>query len=344
MRGMVKCGSLFILLACHAHAQQEIRVAVLSLFHSSEIVLEQGGSQLVSVTAGGANFVLNGEPGHRRLLFRAKGDRVMLNGFSNQQWKATGRDGSAVLFELGVPGKIHRAYLGRLTMEAHQGELTPIVSMDREIAVASIVAAEMDGSAPMEALKAQAVVTRSFLSAGSRHLNYDFCDTTHCQFLRSPPDAGSRASLAVEATHGMILVYDQGPIAAMYSSRCGGQTQSLRDVGMDPGEGYPYFSVKCDWCRAHPFPWRSRISGTQPPAPRNEKERIAAARLWGWGAIPGDNFAVSRDKDGWLIEGRGLGHGVGMCQFGAVGMAASGASYREILGYYYPNSELVTKP
>ena len=72
--------------------------------------------------------------------------------------------------------------------------------MDRETAVASILASEMDESAPIEALKAQAVATRSFLAAGRRHMDFDFCDTTHCQFLKSPPPLASRVSSAVLAS------------------------------------------------------------------------------------------------------------------------------------------------
>jgi stage II sporulation protein D len=44
--------------------------------------------------------------------------------------------------------------------------------------------------------------------------------------------------------------------------------------------------------------------------------------------------------EGWLITGRGYGHGVGMCQFGANGMAKAGKGFREILARYYPGTEL----
>jgi len=112
---------------------------------------------------------------------------VTADGQSAERFVVTARDGSPVPFELAVPGKLRRVYRGRLTLTAHNGVLLAVVSMDRETAVASIVAAEMPASAPLEALKAQAVVARSFLVAGGRHVGYDFCDTTHCQFLRSRP-------------------------------------------------------------------------------------------------------------------------------------------------------------
>jgi stage II sporulation protein D len=44
------------------------------------------------------------------------------------------------------------------------------------------------------------------------------------------------------------------------------------------------------------------------------------------------------------LEGHSVGHGIGMCQHGAAGMANSGAGFREILNHYYPNTTLVSEP
>jgi stage II sporulation protein D len=216
--------------------------------------------------------------------------------------------------------------------------------MNRETAVASIVGAEMIESAPIEALKAQAVATRSFLAAGPRHIDYDFCDTTNCQFLKSPPPPSSRVARAVQSTRGLILAYRGKPLAAMYSSRCGGKTHSLRDAGMEPGDAYPYYAVTCVWCRKHPFTWQSTIkSRAYSPQPGHEGKRIEQARQWGWSAIPGSDFTATAESDGWHLEGHSLGHGVGMCQFGAVGMALAGSTFREILSHYYPNTTLISQ-
>ncbi len=340
---------LLLLAATPATAQQEIRFGVLGLFHPHELILQPEGSQVLSVTAQGVAknpaLALNGEPGHRLIVFRAEGDRVVAGSCSAGSWAAAARDGGAVAFRLTVPRKLHRVYRGRLTIEARKGELLAVVTMDRETAVASIVAAEMAESTPMEALKAQAVATRSFLMAGPRHLDFDFCDTTHCQFLKSPPALTSRVADAVQATRGLVLAWHGKPLAAMYSSRCGGQTHSLRDVGLNPGNAYPYYSVPCQWCRRHPVTWQSRIGASgQPPQPGDERSRIAGARQWGWGAIPGSDFTAMADGGGWRLEGHSVGHGVGMCQLGAAGMAHAGAGFREILSHYYPNTELITQP
>jgi stage II sporulation protein D len=355
LRGWLWLGLPLLLLASpHATAQQEIRFGVLGLFHPRELILQPEGSQVLLVAAqgdaGNPALVLNGEPGHRQIVFRAEGDRVVAGDRSASSWTAAARDNGAVAFRLTVPGKFHRVYCARLAIQARKGQLLAVVAMDRETAVASIVAAEMAESSPMEALKAQAVVTRSFLTAGSRHLNFDFCDTTHCQFLKSPPPLTSRVTSAVQATQRLILAYRGKPLAAMYSSRCGGQTHSLRDVGLRelgnaPGDAYPYYSVRCQWCRRHPATWQSKIgSSGQPPKPGDERRRIAEARQWGWSAIPGSDFTATADGAGWLLEGHSAGHGVGMCQMGAAGMAAAGAGFREILSHYYPNTELITQP
>src|SRR5260221_14104859 len=117
--------------------------------------------------------------------------------------------------------------------------------MDVETAVASIVGAESPPHAPMEALKAQAVAARSFLAAGKgRHSGFDFCDTTHCQFLRQPPAADSPAAQATSATRGLVLAYKGRGFAAMYSASCGGGAPSPARTGNSLG-GYSFFCVIC---------------------------------------------------------------------------------------------------
>ena len=326
--------------------------SVLALFHPHQLELQPASGSVLSISSGEVDtphVILNGEAAPRRLIFRAEAGKVVADDRSATRWTVTARDGSIVPFELAVPGKLRRVYRGRLTLTARDGVLQAIVSMDRETAVASIVAAEMPATAPIEALKAQAVVARSFLVAGPtasvRHQGYDFCDTTHCQFLRSPPAAGSAASQAAEATRGLVIGYRGQPLAAMYSSRCGGQTRSLRDVGLNPGDAYPYFPVRCAWCRSHPQQWHSRIPTDGPaPQPGNEPDRIRQARQWGWSALPGSDFTATRDGSAWVVDGHSIGHGVGMCQAGAIGMAAGGAGFRDVLRHYYPNTEVLPWP
>src|SRR5258708_6837832 len=153
--------------------------------------------------------------------------------------RATARNNGAVSFLLSVPGKVGRAYRGTLDVKAARGEVVPIVTMDLETAVASAVAAESGSDTSPEALKAQAVVARSyFVAGGGRHGNFDFCDLTHCQFLREPPPQDSPSAMATRETRGIVLTFEEKPLAAMFSRSCGGHTLTPVAVGPPP-TAYP---------------------------------------------------------------------------------------------------------
>jgi stage II sporulation protein D len=240
--------------------------------------------------------------------------------------------------------KIVRRYHGTLEIRPSAEHLLAIVTMDRETAVASIVASENTAETPFEALKAQAVATRSYLTAGrGRHLDFDFCDTTHCQFLRESPGVETAVAKAIEATRGMILVYESKPFAAMYTRSCAGRTRTPAELDL-PAAAYPYFSVECKYCREHPAGWSSRISDEDAARLRssNEPARLRAARRLGWATIPSNDFTLKKENGEILVEGTGQGHGIGLCQAGAKAMAADGADFRQILSHYYPNSEIVS--
>jgi peptidoglycan hydrolase-like amidase len=144
---------------------------------------------------------------------------------------------SASEFVLSVPGRIERRFHGRLEIIQDGEEVVPIVIMDIENAVASIVAAESPRGAGLESLKAQAVVARSYLlGARGRHAHADFCDTTHCQFLREAPPVDSPAGRATRTTTGIVLGSEGRVLAALYSADCGGSTRS---------GPYPFFGVSC---------------------------------------------------------------------------------------------------
>jgi stage II sporulation protein D len=64
--------------------------------------------------------------------------------------------------------------------------------------------------------------------------------------------------------------------------------------------------------------------------------------LFGFDRIRSPLFTVGAAGDSFLLDGRGWGHGVGMCQWGAAELARRGLSAAEILAYYYPGTELAT--
>jgi stage II sporulation protein D len=333
---------IFLLIACSACAQT-VRIGVFSLFHPAQLQVEPVESTALIVASGASRFVLNGERGHREAIVHFANGHMLIGGDPIQSVEVSARDGGAADFILIVPGKITRRYHGVLTISADARQLIPVVSMDIETAVASIIAAESPPGATLEALKAQAVVARSFLYAGSRHQDYDFCDTTHCQFLRQPPALDSSASVATRETRGLVLTWHGASLAAMYSSRCGGKTASLRDIRI-ASNGYPYFAVECSYCRRHPVKWSRTITEADAKklAQSGERERLALGREYGWSAIPGNHYTSHASSRGVMLTGEGAGHGLGLCQYGAAGMAAEGAEFGAILRHYYPETELAS--
>lgn len=254
----------------------------------------------------------------------------------------SGRDGGRADFTLVVPAKVSRSYFGRLAVKTENGEVVPVVSMELETAVGSVVQAESAPGTPGEVLKAQAVVTRSYIVAGkSRHHNFDFCDLTHCQFLREAPHPGSAVAMAVLATQGLVITYEDKPVATMFTRSCSGHTRTPAELGI-PINGYPYFSVDCDYCYKNPWRWSRHVSRADAEllSANGEAGRLALDRRLGWNAVPGNTYTIQTVNGEVVLEGAGQGHGIGLCQRGAKAMAEDGANYREILAHYFPNTQL----
>lgn len=205
-----------------------IQVSVFSLFHPTSFTVKPASGAAVVVEAAGRSQVLEGA------------QAAALSGPS----RVTARDGSQTSFILSIPNRITREFRGTLEVRREGDHLLAIVTMDVETAVASIVEGEAPGSSP-EARYAQAVVTRSYLLAThGRHAGYDFCDTTHCQYLRGVSASGAIGQRAAQSTQGLAISYQGHIVPALYSADCGGHTRSLKDAGWVDGD-YPFFGVAC---------------------------------------------------------------------------------------------------
>ncbi len=338
---------LVLMLAGSIACAQDVRIGVLGLFHPRQLTLSALTGSALVVHAAQESFVLEKSSGVDVVDIHVSGGSVLLQTKTlvvrTPQFTVTGRDNEPVDFQLAVPGKLTRHYRGTLEVRPTARSLSAVVKMDIEIAVASVVAAESMPGTPLEALKAQAVATRSFLVAGKgRHQEFDFCDTTHCQFLREPPAPDSAASHATSATRGLVMVYESQPFAAMYTRACSGSTRTPSQLGL-PAAHYPYYSVDCKYCRQHPSRWQSQLSAQDASALRSSDEsgRLRIDRRLGWRAVPSNTFTLQKEIDHVVLDGNGQGHGIGMCQSGAKAMAEQGATLRQILSHYYPNTTIV---
>jgi len=229
---------------------------------------------------------------------------------------------------------------------------------------------------PIEALKAQAVVCRSFAlyqAEANKNKDYDLTSDIYSQVYGGKTSERYRTDAAVEATKSQILVYKGKLFPAYYHATCGGHTEDasvLWDVDILPLKG-----VTCGFCQDSPhFKWHlvisvgeleeklSRVgyevkglrqiniikksaSGrvTELELVGNKTVKISAKDLRNSispNLIRSTNFQVSLVNKDAVFEGFGWGHGVGLCQWGAYFMAKQGSTYKEILRYYYPGSNV----
>jgi stage II sporulation protein D len=129
--------------------------------------------------------------------------------------------------------------------------------VDIESYVAGVLAGESIPGWNLEALKAQAVASRTFaLRQGNRHKTYDFCDGTHCQrYVGRTQDPNFLE--AVKETQGEVLTYGNKLIWAFYHSNSGGQTENNEDIWggeslpyLRSVEGYDQSATKSTWSQA----------------------------------------------------------------------------------------------
>jgi stage II sporulation protein D len=205
---------------------------------------------------------------------------------------------------------------------------------------------------------------------------YDLVATVMDQNYVGTSKEDPRLRAAVDRTAGMVLLYQMRLFRCYYHSTCGGHTEAVQDVFPDPAL-LPLSPVPCPYCRGSKhYRWHSAIAKAE-LAEALRKAGLSARQVVslqvtsrsrsgralevaigtgeaGGTRMPANDFRLAvgpsrlpstlfevRDIGNRLeFQGRGFGHGVGMCQWGARGMAEAHHSAPEILAHYYPGAEL----
>ena len=303
-----------------------------------------------------------------RLLVKRWKDGLSVNGKIARTIRAT-----APVF-MQVNGK---GYRGTIEIVPFEKGLLVIDELPLEDYLVGLINCEISSQWPIEAIKAQAVIARSYalfqmearknapfhLESSVMDQVYDGCDIED-----------SRAARGVRETAGEVLTFDDRIIQAFYHSNCGGHTEASENVW---GYPLPYLQgVTCKYClTSGAVKWEQAIplkklesqlksSGYQisrltdlVPGRRNRSGRLsdlvlvsakgsqtvpatAFRKAIGYSVIKSTNFDVKISGDDAIFSGVGYGHGVGLCQWGAKQRAEDGFDYREILTYYYPGTIL----
>ena len=270
-----------------------------------------------------------------------------------------------------------KGYRGLLEVTAADRGLLVINELPLEEYLVGLINCEISSAWPMEAIKSQAVIARSYAvyqKQARRGALYQLESSVMDQVYDGSDAEDSRAARGVQETEGEVLTFDDKVIQAFYHSNCAGHTESSKNVW---GLAIPYLrGVPCQYCQdANPVKWEQTISLKKAEAAlraagfpvsglrdlqvqgRNESGRVqevsagaargrvavpavAFRKSLGYGVIKSTNFEIRMSGDDALISGSGSGHGVGLCQWGAKQRALDGFRYQEILSYYYPGVKL----
>lgn len=239
--------------------------------------------------------------------------------------------------------------------------------------LAGVVASEMPVNWPMEALKAQAVVARSFTLAklrekgfagqNERSSYYDMESDENDQMFSVT--TSSKAYMAVVETDEVILSDRRGnPLKAYYHSDCGGETVKASDVW--GGAGFNAGTARDPWCAARTSSnWKYEVEKSEffRKLGLHQNRSIVSKINWAGRsqtlALFGETFSVQKLRQifGFAkirstpsaieiganivrISGQGFGHGSGLCQWGSRAQALQGIGFSEMLLHYYPNANL----
>ena len=358
---------LLLLTSAPALAEEEIRIAVARVagpaavsgtdLRVEDIVTGEiltTGKRVVIVGADERGLTVAGKPTKARRVVVMGRDGVAYQGRSF-------RGRMEVLWER-VKGRAQVLLVHPLPMENY---------------LVGILAGELPSSWPPEAMKAQAVAARTYAIYQKFHAPdrpYHLESTVLDQVYGGIQRETQQARAAVAATAGQVLTYRRRPIRAYFHSCCGDRTEGARDGW---GTSEPYLqSVTCGYCRdCGRYRWKLNVGApalsraldaarlpvgevkTISVLKLTETGRVAQLevegtqktrrmhpedlrRILGYEQLRSRLFTVRRDGAEFIFDGKGSGHAVGLCQWGARGMAHQKKDYRAILNHYYPGARV----
>ncbi len=313
-----------------------------------------------------------------------------------------------------------RLYPGSLQLQPNSyGNYTLVNTVEVEDYLRGVVPHEIGHNAPFEAVKAQAIIARTYALKNLHRFqadDYELCATVHCQVYWGWSETNQRSDRAIEDTAKQVLSHDGKLVDALYSSTTGGVTAYFNDIW--DGKQRPYLksvidSTKPVWdldkrplnqeenfrqfidekqgfneTGSRAFRWQrkskieeltkdlqkylERINHPDAEAVTEIKEMAVTARSrsgrilemeveTNQGTIILEKTEVRSafgpprstlfylkpvtNNNGELTAyefiGGGFGHGVGLSQIGAHHLAREGWSAREILSFYYPETDMI---
>lgn len=313
-----------------------------------------------------------------REILKIKKDRDTLS-IPDSNW--SGRSVAVQpLYPNGVVEYKNYLFRGGLVLKLDMsGGLLVINYLDLEEYLYGVLPQEISSKWHPDAIKSQAITSRTYSvhkmqrsAAYPFDVRADYLD----QVYKGLTGETEATNDIVDMTRGQVLFFHNEPILSVFHDTCGGVTENAKEIWAQ-GD-YPYLvDKKCDFCQDSPhFTWRARLSLDEISARLKQRgfslNQIKAIKTESFTSsgrvraftisdgvqkflIPANDFRLllnpevirstfldlSLQGNYVVFRGRGWGHGVGFCQWGAKGMADKGFKYTEILKFYYPGTELV---
>jgi len=268
------------------------------------------------------------------------------------------------------PGFNSRQYEGDFEISATKSGVRVINNIDLEAYLEGVIESEAGSSQHSEYYKVQAIISRTYAkkNEGKHKLDgFQLCDKVHCQVYHNKRLNNPIIDSAVSNTSHQILSDKNDKYApTFFSANCGGQTCDPSHIWKESIEGLTSFkdtfciySKQATWTKSIPYiDWVSFIVkkynfpiddslSLQLLNNFKQDERqgfyiepsygIPLKELREKFKLKSTYFSVRKDGEYMVISGRGFGHGVGLCQEGAMKMARTNYSCNQIIKFYFPD-------
>ncbi|MBQ3834875.1 MAG: SpoIID/LytB domain-containing protein [Elusimicrobia bacterium] len=274
-----------------------------------------------------------------------------------------------------------KIYRGNIIVNCAGNKINIINELKFEDYLKGILPKEASSSWNTEALKTQAVISRTYAAKNvGKHAKdgFDVCSTVHCQVYGGASCENKKCNLAVHDTKGEVVLYKGELAQTLFHAACGGHTDDPKYVWGWKQETPSYLKGRKDkYCKNNPHSsWTTEVDesfirqkliaagykvGTVKKISYSGKTTGKAAKIVTISSSKGklklnaytfrlavDPFKIKstmftsikcKNKK-FIFSGKGWGHKVGLCQWGAKAMGDKKLSYKKILDYYYPGTNI----
>jgi stage II sporulation protein D len=266
----------------------------------------------------------------------------------------------------------NETYSGNFKL-SYARELEPqlINTVNIDSYVSRVLIEEVGYNVPDEYLKIQAIISRTYAVRNlGRHKDggFDLCNKVHCQVYHGKNEIPSSIHTATASTSGTVITDQKGePILATFHANCGGTTANSEHVWNNP---MPYLvSTNDTFClNQRSADWNMELDLNQLKKYVSNETGLNSDTLNWTGLFLNANrsgknieffgetfslpmmrrglrlrstyFTMNVEGDKAIFKGRGYGHGVGLCQQGAINMARQELNHKQILGFYFKGTRL----